>query len=101
MHTKIIKHQCKLSHACSLVLKSLKNQHIHLGTLLIIVHSFAKEFMHKLRTIISVKPKIMVNSQDVYSDITIRCAEVELKNINIFSKKYLLGSFDRNGKQFI
>jgi hypothetical protein len=57
--------------------------------------------MHKLRINISGKPKIMINSQDVYFGITRQCAQVELKNINIFSKKNHLGSFRRNGKQFI
>jgi hypothetical protein len=57
--------------------------------------------MHKLRIIISDKPKIMINSQVVYFDITRQCAQVELKNINIFSKKNHLGSFCRKGKQFI
>jgi hypothetical protein len=57
--------------------------------------------MHKSRINISVAPKIMTNSQDVYFDIKRQCAEVELKNINIFSKKNNLGSFCGNGKQFI
>jgi peroxiredoxin len=57
--------------------------------------------MHKLRINISGKQKIMVISQDVYFDITRQCAEVELKNINIFSKKNHLVSFCRKGKQFI
>jgi hypothetical protein len=57
--------------------------------------------MHKLRINISVKPKIMINSQDVYFDISRQCAQVELKIINIFSKKNYLGSFCRKGKQFI
>jgi hypothetical protein len=43
----------------------------------------------------------MINSQDVYFYITIQCAQVELKNINIFSKKNHLGSICRDGKQFI
>jgi hypothetical protein len=43
--------------------------------------------MHKSRIIISVEPKIMINSQDVYFCITRQCAQVELKNINIFRKK--------------
>jgi hypothetical protein len=43
----------------------------------------------------------MINSQDVHFDITRQCAQVELKNINIFSKKNPLGSSCRNGKQFI
>jgi hypothetical protein len=57
--------------------------------------------MHKSRIIISVKPKIKINSQDVYFGITRQCAQVELKNINISSKKNHLGSFYKNGKQFI
>jgi hypothetical protein len=57
--------------------------------------------MHKSRTIISINTKIMINSQDVHFDITRQCAQVELKNINIFSKKNHLGRFCKNGKQFI
>jgi hypothetical protein len=57
--------------------------------------------MPNLRIIISVKLKIMINSQDVYFGFTRQCAQVELKNINIFSKKNHLGSFCKNGKQFI
>jgi hypothetical protein len=57
--------------------------------------------MHKLRIIISGKPKIIINSQDVYFGITRQCAQVELKNLNIFSKKNPLGSFCRKGKEFI
>jgi hypothetical protein len=57
--------------------------------------------MHKSRIIISVNPKIMINSQDVHFDITRQCAQVDLKNINICSKKNHLGSFCKNGKEFI
>jgi hypothetical protein len=57
--------------------------------------------MHKLRINIYVKPKIMINSQDVYFDITRQCAQVELRKIIIFSKKNHLGSLCRNGKQFV
>jgi hypothetical protein len=57
--------------------------------------------MHKSRLIISVKPKIMINSQEVHFDITRQCAQVEIKNINIINKKNHLGSFCRNGKEFI
>jgi hypothetical protein len=57
--------------------------------------------MHNLRINISGKSKFMINSQDLYFDISIQCAQVELKNINIFSKKNHLGSYCRNGKQFI
>jgi hypothetical protein len=56
--------------------------------------------MHKLRIIISSKPKIMINSQDAHFGIRRQGTQVELKNINIFSKKDL-GSFCRNGKEFI
>jgi hypothetical protein len=57
--------------------------------------------MYKSRIIISVNPKFMINSQDVYFGITRQCAQVELKNINIFNKKNHLGSSCRNGKEFI
>jgi peroxiredoxin len=57
--------------------------------------------MHKWRIIIYGKQQIMINSQDVHFDITRQCAQVELKNIIIFSKKNRLGSFCRNGKEFI
>jgi hypothetical protein len=57
--------------------------------------------MHKSRIIISVKPKIMINSQDVHFDITRQCAQVELKNINIFIKKKHLCRSARNGKTFL
>jgi hypothetical protein len=103
MHTKIINHHTDpnfLMHALWSQ-TSLKNQHIHLETLLILVHHFSKENMHKSRINISIKPKTLINSQDVYFDITRQCAQVELKNINIFSKKNHLGSFCRKGKQFI
>jgi hypothetical protein len=57
--------------------------------------------MHNLRINISGKPKIMINSQDVYFVVTRQCAQAELKNINIFIKKNHLGSYCRNGKQFL
>jgi hypothetical protein len=56
--------------------------------------------MHKLRIIIYGETKIMINSQEVYFDITRQCAHVELKNINIFSTKNHLCRFYRNGKYF-
>jgi hypothetical protein len=49
--------------------------------------------MHKLRIIISGKPKIMIKSQYVYFGITRQCAQVERKNINIISKKKLSRQF--------
>jgi hypothetical protein len=57
--------------------------------------------MHNLRINISVKPKIMINSQDVYIDIKRQCAQVEHKNINMFSKNNHLCRSGRNGKTFI
>jgi hypothetical protein len=54
--------------------------------------------MHNYRINISGKPKIMINLQDVYLGITRQCAQVELKNINIFSKKNHLWRSVRNGK---
>jgi hypothetical protein len=57
--------------------------------------------MHKLRVINYGKPKIMINSKGVHFDISRHCAKVELKNINIFNKKNHLGSFCKNGKEFI
>jgi hypothetical protein len=56
--------------------------------------------MHKLRINISVKPKIMINSPEVYFDITRQYAQVGHKNINIFSYKNHLGRICRNGKHF-
>jgi hypothetical protein len=43
--------------------------------------------MHKSRIIISVNPKIMIKSKDVYFGIIRQCAQVGVKNINIFNKK--------------
>jgi hypothetical protein len=43
----------------------------------------------------------MINSQDVYFGITRQCAQVELKNIHIFSKKYHLCISAINGKTFL
>jgi hypothetical protein len=50
--------------------KQALRTHIHLEALLILLYSLAKENMHKSRIIISVKPKIMINSKDVYFGIT-------------------------------
>jgi hypothetical protein len=57
--------------------------------------------MHKLIINIFVRPKIMINSQEVCFDITRQCAQVGHKNTNICSYKNHQGSFCRNGKQFI
>jgi peroxiredoxin len=57
--------------------------------------------MHKSRIIISVNPKFMINSQDVPFDIKRQCAQVGLKNMIIFNMKNHLGSYCRNGKEFV
>jgi hypothetical protein len=56
--------------------------------------------MHKSRIIISVNPKFMINSQDVYFGIVRQCAQVGVKNINIFNMKNHLFSSDRDRKHF-
>jgi hypothetical protein len=57
--------------------------------------------MHKSRVIISVKPKFMVNSQDVHFGITRQCAQVGVKNINIFNTKNHLCSSARDRKTLL
>jgi hypothetical protein len=57
--------------------------------------------MHKSRIIISVNPKFMINSQDMYFGITRQCAQVKLMNINIFNRKNHLGNYCRKGKEFV
>jgi hypothetical protein len=57
--------------------------------------------MHKSRIITSVNPKLMINSQDVYFGITKQCAEVGVKNINIFNMKNNLCSSARERKTFL
>jgi nitrite reductase/ring-hydroxylating ferredoxin subunit len=57
--------------------------------------------MHKSRIIISVNPKFMINSQDVYFGITRQCAHVGAENINIFNMKNHLSSSTRIRKTFL
>jgi hypothetical protein len=57
--------------------------------------------MHKSKISISINPKFMINSQDVYFGITRQCAQVELKNINIFNRKNHPRSYCRKGNEFI
>jgi hypothetical protein len=57
--------------------------------------------MHKSIIIISVNQKIMISSQNVHFGITRQCAQVELKNMNIFNKKNHLCRSARNGKTFL
>jgi hypothetical protein len=57
--------------------------------------------MHNSGIINSVNPKFMINSQDVPLGITRQCAQVGVKNINIFNMKNHLSRSDRNGKIFL
>jgi hypothetical protein len=57
--------------------------------------------MHKSRIIITINPKIMINSQDVHFGIRRQCAQVGLKNMHIFNKINHLCRFVRNGKPFL
>jgi hypothetical protein len=57
--------------------------------------------MHKSRIIISVNPKFMIHSQDVHFGITRQCAQVGVKNINIFNMKNHLCSSARDRKTFL
>jgi hypothetical protein len=57
--------------------------------------------MHNSKIIAFVNPKFMINSQDVSFGITRQCAQVGLKNINISNRKNHLGSYCRNGKEFV
>jgi hypothetical protein len=43
----------------------------------------------------------MINSKDVHFGITRQCAQVRLKNINIFNRKNQLGNYCRNGKELV
>jgi peroxiredoxin len=57
--------------------------------------------MLKSRIIISINPKFMINSQDVPFDITRQCAQVGLKDMNIFNMKNHLCSSVRDRKTFL
>jgi hypothetical protein len=78
---------------------SLVVQHIHLELLWNLCYVFLKEIKHNSRIIISGNYKIVINSPEV-CDNTRQCAQVELKNINIFSKKNHLCRCGRIGKTF-
>jgi hypothetical protein len=56
--------------------------------------------MHKSRIIISVNPKFMINLQDVHFGITRQCAQVGLKNMNIFNKKIIYAVLPEIEKHF-
>jgi hypothetical protein len=56
--------------------------------------------MHKSRIIISVTPKFVINSQDVHIGITRQCAQVGLKNLNIFNNKIIYADLTEIEKHF-
>jgi hypothetical protein len=56
--------------------------------------------MHNSRIIISVNPKFMINSQDVHFGITRQCAQVGVKNINIFNMKSIYPDLTEMEKHF-
>jgi hypothetical protein len=57
--------------------------------------------MHKSGIIISVSPKFMINSQDVYFGIIRQCAQVGVKKINIINMKNHLCRSARDRKTFL
>jgi hypothetical protein len=57
--------------------------------------------MHKSGIIISVNPKFIINSHDVYFGIIRQCAQVGLTNINIFNMKNHLCSSARDRKTIL
>jgi hypothetical protein len=62
---------------------------------------FSNKNKHNSRINISGHYKIMINPPGVCFDITRQCAQVELKNNNIFSKKNHLCRSGSNEKTFL
>jgi hypothetical protein len=56
--------------------------------------------MHKSRIIISVNPKIMINSQDVHFGITRQCAQVGLKTLIYLTRKIIYADLPEIEKHF-
>jgi hypothetical protein len=103
MYTKIITQQTDsnfLTHVIWLK-TSLVVQHIHLKLLWNLSYVFSKKIKHNSRINIYGNYKIVINSPEVCFDIQRQCAQVDLKNINIFSKKNHLCRSGRNGKTFL
>jgi hypothetical protein len=87
MHTKIITQQNDpnfLTHAMWLK-TSLVVQHIHLELLWNLSYEFLKKIKHNSRISISGIYKIVINSPEVCFGTKRQCAQIEIKNINIFS----------------
>jgi hypothetical protein len=86
MHTKIITHQNDPNFHTHVIWPktSLVVQHIYLELLLNLSYKFLKKIKHNSRIIISGTYKIVINSPEVRFGMKRQCAQVELKNINIF-----------------
>jgi hypothetical protein len=87
MHTKIITHQNDpniLTHAIW-PKTSLVVQHIYLELLWNLSYEFLRKIKHNSRIIISGISKIVINSPEMRFKSRRQCAQVELKNKNIFS----------------
>jgi hypothetical protein len=103
MHTKINTQQNDpnfLTHVIWLK-TSLVVQHIYLELFWNLSYEFLKKIKHNSRLNNFGNYKIVINSPEVCFDITRQCAQVELKNINIFSKKKHLCRSGRKGKTFL
>jgi hypothetical protein len=87
MHTKIITHKNDPNFLKTVIWfkSSLVVQHIHLELLWNLSYEILKKIKHNSRIIISVIYKIVINSPEVCFGMTRQCAQVELKNISIFS----------------
>jgi hypothetical protein len=70
-------------------------------SLLNLVYKLLKENIPKSRIIISVNPKFMINSQDVYFGIVRQCAQVGVKILIIFNMKNPLCRSARDRKTFL
>jgi hypothetical protein len=103
MHTKINTQQNDLNFLTHVLwLKTrLVVQHIHLELLWNLSYVYLKKIKRNSRIIISGIYKIVINSPEVCFDIARQCAQVELKNVTIFSKKNHLFRPGRNGKTFL
>jgi hypothetical protein len=64
---------------------SLVVQHIHLELIWNLSYAFSKRNKHNSRINISANYKIVINSPEVCFGIKRHCAQVERRNINIFS----------------
>jgi hypothetical protein len=64
---------------------SLVVQHIHLELIWNLSYAFSKRNKHNSRINIYGNYKIVINSPEVCFGIKRKCAQVELRNINIFS----------------